>query len=63
MDDAQYIQVARRDHHIEGELEIDENAIVSQGNDDGAYVEAWKWEGDTYVQTWVWVTDEGMTPI
>lgn len=55
MDDAQYIQAARRDYHIEGEVEIDENAIVSRGNEDGAYVEAWEWEDDAYVQTWVWV--------
>ena len=30
----------------EGELEIDPNAIVSKGDDAGAYVMAWLWVGD-----------------
>jgi hypothetical protein len=27
----------------EGELEIDENALLSEGDDNGAYVQAWVW--------------------
>jgi hypothetical protein len=30
----------------EGELEVDANAIVSKGDDDGAYVMAWLWVSD-----------------
>lgn len=30
----------------DGELEIDENAIVSRGSDPGAYVMAWIWISD-----------------
>jgi len=30
----------------EGELEVDDNAVVSFGDDDGAYVQAWLWVGD-----------------
>lgn len=30
-------------YHEDGEIEIDENARVSAGGDDGAYVEAWVW--------------------
>jgi len=27
----------------EGDLEVDDNAVVSMGEDDGAYVMCWKW--------------------
>jgi superfamily II RNA helicase len=27
----------------EGECEVDDNALVSKGDDDGAYVQAWVW--------------------
>lgn len=30
-------------HYKEGECEIDENAVVSEGDDNGAYVQAWVW--------------------
>lgn len=39
-------QMARAQHHTrsrEGELEIDEEAVVSEGYDNGAYVAAWVW--------------------
>lgn len=29
--------------HSDGELEIDDNAIVSEGDENGAYVAAWVW--------------------
>jgi hypothetical protein len=34
---------ARELYHDEGEIEVDADARVSRGNDDGAYVEAWVW--------------------
>jgi hypothetical protein len=30
----------------EGELEVDEDAIVSMGDDPGAYVQTWLWVSD-----------------
>lgn len=36
-------QTAKND---EGELEIDDEALVSMGDDDGAYVQAWVWVTD-----------------
>ena len=43
MDDAAYIAAARRKYAREGEIEVDENAKVSRGDDPGAYVQAWVW--------------------
>ncbi|MBI3835031.1 MAG: hypothetical protein HY287_11945 [Planctomycetes bacterium] len=38
------VNLARKDPKVhEGELEIDDNAIVSLGADNGAYVQAWLW--------------------
>ena len=37
------IALARQEHEKEGECEIDEDAIISWGDDDGAYVQAWVW--------------------
>lgn len=34
---------ARAQRHCEGDIEIDDNAPVSIGNDRGAYVQAWVW--------------------
>lgn len=34
---------AKREYEREGEIEIDDDAKVSMGDDDGAYVEAWVW--------------------
>ena len=33
-------------HHRDGELEIDPGAVVSKGDDPGAYVMAWLWIDD-----------------
>lgn len=41
--DERYRQAAKRLHESEGALEIDSNAIVSYGDDPGAYVQAWVW--------------------
>lgn len=38
-----YREAAKRQHHREGECEIDDNATVSFGEDAGAYVQAWVW--------------------
>lgn len=43
-----YRLAARRMFHMEGEMEIDDNASVSLGAD-GAWVQAWVWVSDTEV--------------
>lgn len=35
--------LAIRLHEKEGDLEIDGGAVVSEGEDNGAYVQCWKW--------------------
>ena len=52
--DKQFQAAARRLYHNDGEIEIDEGAVVSraEGNPDkGAYVQAWVWvyDSDTLV--------------
>ena len=37
------VALAKIQHHRDGECEIDDTAEVSEGNDDGAYVQAWVW--------------------
>lgn len=46
-----YREAARARWHRDGEIEIDDNAKVSLGDDPGAYVQAW-----------VWVVDAGGEP-
>lgn len=36
-------KMAKAQHEKEGELEIDAEAVVSEGFDNGAYVAAWVW--------------------
>lgn len=36
-------ELARDKYARDGELEIDATATVSEGSDDGAYVQAWVW--------------------
>lgn len=45
-----YVIAARNQHHVEGDLEIDDGisrehlpSYVSEGEDAGAYVKAWVW--------------------
>ena len=45
----QMIVAARRLHQDDGEVEVDEGAMVSRGNDPGAYVAAWVWVDDADV--------------
>jgi len=43
MTNQQYIEAARDQYQHEGDIEIDDGAIVSRGSDAGAYVLAWVW--------------------
>lgn len=45
-DGAAYLQYARERLHDDGDLEFDDDAVVSLGADDGAYVMAWVWVSD-----------------
>jgi hypothetical protein len=38
-------------HRRDGDIEIDDNAIVSKGDDAGAYVMAWIWIDDSELAT------------
>jgi hypothetical protein len=42
----------------EGETEIDGNATVSMGDDDGAYVQAWVWVSDDQMRRLGYVVNE-----
>lgn len=37
------LKLARQDHRIGDELEIDDDAKVSLGSDNGCFVQAWMW--------------------
>lgn len=37
------VELAREEYEREGELEIDDNAKLSEGSDNGAYVASWVW--------------------
>lgn len=37
------VAMAQDKYAREGELEIDDDALVSEGGDNGAYVQAWRW--------------------
>ena len=43
MTTAEYIQKAKQLYERDGEIEIDADATVSEGDDPGAYVQAWVW--------------------
>ena len=36
-------QLAKDEYEVEGEIEIDSNATLSEGDDKGCYVSAWVW--------------------
>lgn len=38
-----YRRAAKEQHHRDGEIEVDDDAKVSLGDDPGAYVQAWIW--------------------
>ena len=35
--------MAKEEYQKDGEVEIDSNAVISEGEDNGAYVAAWVW--------------------
>jgi len=37
------IAMAREQHHSDGEVEIDDDPEISEGEDNGCYVQAWVW--------------------
>lgn len=40
----QILELARKNENLhEGELELDDNAKISEGDDNGAYVQVWMW--------------------
>lgn len=40
----QEVYVAAAEGYVrEGDLEVDDNAVISEGSDQGAYVQMWKW--------------------
>lgn len=41
-----YRTQAQKHIHRDGEIEVDDNALVSTGADAGAYVAAWVWVDD-----------------
>jgi hypothetical protein len=41
-----YARAAHKEYHQEGEIEIDDTTVVSEGGDLGAYVLAWVWVDD-----------------
>jgi hypothetical protein len=45
-----YRRAAKRLFHEDGTLEIDGTATVSEGSDDGAYVQAWVWVSDINIR-------------
>ena len=47
LSDRQYRELATEQYHRDGSVEIDDNAVVSNGDDDGAYVAAWVWVYDS----------------
>lgn len=48
--DEQYRMQARSQYGLEGCIEIDDTALVSRGDDPGAYVQAWVWVDDLNVR-------------
>lgn len=44
---ARYIAAARKLYEREGELEFDDDPVVSLGSDPGAYVQCWRWVSDS----------------
>ena len=45
-----YRDAAYRIWHRDGEIEIDDDALISRGTDNGAYVQAWVWVYDDQLE-------------
>lgn len=41
--DKEFLETARNNHGSKGGLEFDDEAVVSYGDDNGAYVMGWQW--------------------
>lgn len=41
--DPRYIEAAINEYAEDGRIEIDDDALISHGDDQGAYVQAWVW--------------------
>jgi len=39
------VQMAKDEYHRDGEIEVDDTTVLSEGEDNGAYVCAWVWVG------------------
>lgn len=48
--EADYRQAARRLRNIDGDIEIEPDAVVSISGSGGAYIQAWVWLADTDVK-------------
>ena len=48
MNNAEFREAAKAQYEDEGSIEIDDNAAVSRGSDNGAYVQAWVWVEDDH---------------
>lgn len=46
MSDIEFVEAAKVQYQRDGEIEVDDGAIVSRGSDKGAYVAAWVWVYD-----------------
>jgi hypothetical protein len=46
MVDSRYRDAAKSIYQVDGELEFDPSAVVSKGEDAGAYVMGWQWVAD-----------------
>jgi hypothetical protein len=49
-DSSPYGRAAFKHYRDEGELEFDDNLVVSEGGDPGAYVLAWRWVSDDLLE-------------
>lgn len=54
-----WFRQAAMERSKDGELEVDDGAIVSRGDDAGAYVQAWLWVDDCE-HTWVDATNQAV---
>jgi hypothetical protein len=56
-----YIKAARRMHHRDGEIEVDDWPLISPSDDGGAYVQAWVWVSDDDLAALDLLTNGGNT--
>lgn len=45
-DRREIVEMARNEYEgYDGDVQVDDNAVISNGEDNGAYVQAWVWVG------------------